>query len=147
MNFFFTSQHIESIFGINRKILFYWKKISLITPSELTNGGHARYTFSDLVAIKTVKTLQDLGISTNQIKKAVKALREEFPNIHNVLSEKSLYVVGKEIIVADSAAGFNPVSKQCTFISNNDMKAWVTDITVKQFSIPIKQESRKTGTG
>lgn len=147
MNFFFTSQHIESIFGVNRKVLSYWKKIGLITPSELTNGGHARYTFSDLVAIKAIISLQDAGISTNQIKKSVLALKKEFPNVHNVLAEKSLYVVGKEIIVADSAAGFNPVSKQCTFINNNDMKAWVVDITVKQFSIPINKEKRKTGTG
>lgn len=147
MNFFFTSQHIESIFGINRKVLFYWKKIGLVTPSELTNGGHARYTFSDLVAIKTVNALRDAGISTNQIKKSVVALRKEFPSAQNVLAKKSLYVVGKEIIVADSIAGFNPVSKQCTFINNHDMRAWVIDMTVKQFSIPIEQKERKTGTG
>ncbi|MFZ5997445.1 MAG: MerR family transcriptional regulator [Nitrospirota bacterium] len=147
MNFFFTAQHIESIFGINRKVLFYWKKIGLITPSELTNGGHARYTFPDLVAIKAVKALRDAGISTNQIKKSILALKKEFPNAQNVLAEKSLYVIGKEIIVADSAIRFNPVSKQCTFINNNDMKAWVIDMTVKHFSLPIREEERKTGTG
>lgn len=147
MNFFFTARHIESIFGITRKVLFYWKKIGLINPSELTNGGHARYTFSDLVAIKTINALRDAGISTNQIKKNVAALREEFPNVQNVLAEKSLYVVGKEIIVADSIAGFNPVSKQCTFINNNDIRAWVIDMTAKQFSIPIEKRERKTGTG
>ncbi len=147
MNIFFTARHIESIFGITRKVLFYWKKIGLVNPSELTNGGHARYAFSDLVAIKTINALREAGISTNQIKKNVVALREEFPNIQNVLAEKSLYVVGKEIIVADSIAGFNPVSKQCTFINNNDMKAWVIDMTVKQFSIPLKEERRKIGTG
>lgn len=147
MKFFFTSRHIESIFGINRKVLFYWKKIGLVSPSELTNGGHARYTFSDLVAIKTVNALRDAGISTNQIKKNIVALRKEFPNAQNVLAEKSLYVVGKEIIVADSIAGFNPVSKQCTFINNNDMKAWVIDTTVKHFSLPIKRKERRMGTG
>lgn len=146
MNFFFTSRQIESIFGINRKVLFYWRKIGLVTPSELTSGGHARYTFSDLVAIKTVNALRDAGISTNQMKKNIVALRKEFPNAQNVLAEKSLYVVGKEIIVADSIVGFNPVSKQCTFINNNDMKAWVIDMTVKQFSIPIKEKERKVRT-
>ncbi len=146
MKFYFTSRHIESFFGISRKVLFYWRKINLIIPTELTDGGHVRYTFSDLVAIKTIKTLHDNGMSTNQIKKSIIALRDEFPDVGNVLAEKSLYVVGKEIIVADSKASFNPITKQATFINNNDMKAWVVDITAQQFAIPINEDYKKTGT-
>jgi hypothetical protein len=47
MNFFFTNLHIESIFTISRKILYYWRKIGLFSASERTPGSHSRDTFEE----------------------------------------------------------------------------------------------------
>lgn len=143
MTFFFTNHHIESMFGVSRKVLFYWRKIGLLSPSKKTAGCHARYTFEDLVAIKTIRSLRDAGISTFKIKKIVAKLKEQYPDLTNPLASKSLYVVGKEVNVADQKAPYNPLTGQGTLIRNHEMKAWVTAITLKGYAIPSYTKKRR----
>lgn len=120
MYFFFTNHHVEAIFKISRKLLFYWRKIGLFNPSEITQGKHSRYTFEDLVAIKTIKSLKDAGISTFKIKKVVAKLRKQFPDKINPLASKSLYVLGKEVIISDSKGSYNPLTGQGAYSTEVD---------------------------
>ncbi len=131
MKFYFSSQQVESIFGISRKVLFYWKKTNLFQPAIKTHGNHARYTFQDLVANKTIKALQDAGISTFKIKKVATQLKKLYPDSKNPFAEKSLYVVGKEVTVMDREGSYNPLTGQETFIKNKDMKMPIRDTAFK----------------
>ncbi len=143
MVFFFTNQHVDSIFGISRKVLYYWRKIGLFSPSKVTSGHHARYTFEDLVAIRTIKSLRDAGISTFVIKQVVAKLKKQYPELTNPLASKSLYVVGKEVNVADRKGSYNPLTGQGTLIENHEMKAWVAAVTLKGYAIPSFHEKRR----
>ncbi len=140
MNLFFSTSHIESLFDINRKVLFYWRKIGLFIPSIKSEGGHHRYSFSDLVALKTIKSLKDAGISTFQMKQVVRKLKIDYPESMTPLAEKSLYVVGKEVIVVDSIMPYNALSGQGTLLENKTIKASVRELTLHKFSIPSDGE-------
>ena len=48
----FHSRDVVEILGISRRQLQYWSQTDLVVPSAHTPGGHSRYTFGDLVALK-----------------------------------------------------------------------------------------------
>lgn len=142
-NLYFTSKHIESIFGINRKVLLYWRKIGILNPDIKTDGGHYRYSFAELVAVKTIIRLNEAGISTCKIKKTVRELKKQFPEIKSPLSEKSYCVIGKEVHIIDKKADFNPLTGQYSFILNKETASLVKTLTLDKFDIPetIKRSS------
>lgn len=137
VSFYFTNHHIKTIFGISRKVLSYWRKIGLFSASLKTDGGHYRYSFSDMVALKTITELKDKGISTNQLKRISDKQRNEHIDIKTLFTEKSLYIIGKEIIIADKKMPFDPLTGQGTFLRNHDMKKWVIAETLNRFEIPM----------
>ena len=57
----YRTREVVSLLGISRRQLQYWAQTDLVRPSVQTPGGHARYTFEDLVALKTAKRLIDHG--------------------------------------------------------------------------------------
>ena len=57
----FRTQQVVAALGVTRRQLQYWAQTGLVVPSKRTPGGHHRYTFSDLVALKATKRLIDAG--------------------------------------------------------------------------------------
>lgn len=70
----FSNQQVTDITGLTRRQLGYWRKTGLIIPQQHTTGGHARYTFADLIALKSAKKLKDAGISLQRIRKSILSL-------------------------------------------------------------------------
>lgn len=138
--FYYTSKHIESFFGKSRKVLYYWRKIGLLSENIKTNGGHYRYKFIDLVAIKTIIKIKEAGISTYKIKKVVMKLKKDYLKLKIPLAEKSFYVLGKEIMAIDKKGSFNPLTGQCAFIMNGAIKQSVKNIAMKKFDIPLSSK-------
>jgi DNA-binding transcriptional MerR regulator len=64
--------------GISYRQLDYWARTSLVVPSirDASGSGSQRlYSFRDLVVLKVVKRLLDAGVSLQNIRKAIEALR------------------------------------------------------------------------
>ncbi|MER5705595.1 MerR family transcriptional regulator [Micromonospora sp. NPDC002296] len=64
--------------GITYRQLDYWARTSLVVPSvrDASGSGTSRlYSFRDLVVLKVVKRLLDAGVSLQNIRKAIEALR------------------------------------------------------------------------
>jgi DNA-binding transcriptional MerR regulator len=64
--------------GISYRQLDYWARTSLVVPSirDASGSGTQRlYSFRDLVVLKVVKRLLDAGVSLQNIRVAVDALR------------------------------------------------------------------------
>lgn len=65
--------------GITYRQLDYWARTGLVSPSVrgATGSGTQRlYSFRDILVLKVVKRLLDTGVSLQQIRAAVAALRE-----------------------------------------------------------------------
>src|SRR5256714_4534166 len=64
--------------GISYRQLDYWARTALVVPSvrDASGSGTQRlYSFRDIVVLKVVKRLLDAGVSLQNIRKAIDALR------------------------------------------------------------------------
>lgn len=67
-----------SAVGISYRQLDYWARTGLVVPSirDASGSGSQRlYSFRDLVVLKVVKRLLDAGVSLQNIRRAIEALR------------------------------------------------------------------------
>lgn len=108
----FTCQQVMNITGLSRRQLGYWRKTSLISPRQHTAGGHARYSFADLLALKTAKKLLDSGLSVQRIRKSITALTRFLPSCAAPLTELSLVVTGDVILVLHRETAFEALTGQ-----------------------------------
>ncbi len=68
------------IVGITYRQLDYWARTDLIRPSlsdAAGSGSRRRYSYEDLLQLKTIKKLLDAGIKLEQVRKVFDYLREE----------------------------------------------------------------------
>jgi DNA-binding transcriptional MerR regulator len=100
------------ILEISRRQLQYWAQTDLIRPSARTPGGHARYTFEDLVALKAAKRLIDAGVSVQRIRKSIRVLRELLPKVRKPLAELVLVATGDVVLAFRDGTAFDAISGQ-----------------------------------
>ena len=65
--------------GITYRQLDYWARTDLVVPTVRTaagSGSQRLYSFRDILVLKVVKRLLDTGVSLQQIRTAVAALRD-----------------------------------------------------------------------
>jgi DNA-binding transcriptional MerR regulator len=103
---------VAKIIGISRRQLQYWDETDLVRPVSRTPGGHARYAFEDLVALKTAKRLIDAGVSVQRIRKSIRALRDILPAVERPLAEVVLVATGDVVLAFKDGTAFDAVSGQ-----------------------------------
>jgi len=108
----YSCQQVLSITGLTRRQLGYWRRTGLIAPQHRTSGGHARYTFQDLVALKSAKKLIDAGVSVQRIRKSITSLTRFLPTCSAPLNELSLVVTRDMILVLHRESAFEALSGQ-----------------------------------
>ena len=127
----FRSREVSQILSISRRQLQYWAQTDLVKPSIQTNGGHYRYAFQDLVALKATKRLIDSGVSLQRIRKSIAALRGLLPTIESPLSELVLVATGDVVLVFRDNAVFEAISGQ----------EWVLEVASFQHEIDEWRQS------
>jgi DNA-binding transcriptional MerR regulator len=108
----FRTRDVVEILGISRRQLQYWAQTGLVVPSASTPGGHRRYTFQDLVALKAAKRLIDAGVSVQRIRRSMAALQEILPTVRRPLAELVLVATGDVVLAFSDGAAFDAVSGQ-----------------------------------
>lgn len=108
----FRAGDVVEIVRISRRQLQYWAQTDLIRPSAATPGGHGRYTFEDLVAIKAAKRLIDAGISVQRVRKSIRALTELLPSVERPLSQLVLVATGDVVLAFKDGTAFEALSGQ-----------------------------------
>jgi DNA-binding transcriptional MerR regulator len=108
----FKTREVVELLDLSRRQLQYWAKTELIQPSALTPGGHHRYSFDDLVALKATKRLIDAGVSVQKIRTSVRALQALFPRVERPLGELVLVATGDVVLVFQDDTVFEAISGQ-----------------------------------
>ncbi len=108
----FRTRDVVDLLKISRRQLQYWAQTGLVEPSTKTPGGHGRYTFEDLVALKAAKRLIDSGVSVQRIRTSIAALRKILPTVKRPLSELVLVATGDVVLVFRDNTAFEAVSGQ-----------------------------------
>jgi DNA-binding transcriptional MerR regulator len=108
----FRTRDVVQLLDISRRQLQYWSQTGLVEPSTKTPGGHSRYTFQDLVALKAAKRLIDSGVSVQRIRASIGALRRILPTVKRPLAELVLVATGDVVLVFREGMAFDAVSGQ-----------------------------------
>ena len=108
----FRSGQVVRILGVSRRQLQYWAETDLVAPSARTPGGHRRYTFEDLVALRAAKQLIDAGVSVQRIRHSIGSLKRILPEVQKPLSELVLVATGDLVLVLHGGSTFEAVSGQ-----------------------------------
>src|SRR3989337_2934818 len=129
----FSASQICTIAGISRRQLQYWDQSGLINPTHRTGGGHGRYTFSDLIAIRAAKKLIDAGVSVQRIRKSIGQLKHILPTIKIPLEELTLVATGDVILVFYEDTAFEAITGQ----------EWILDIADVHREVEKWRKKRK----
>jgi len=129
---------VVQILSISRRQLQYWAQTDLVIPSVKTPGGHHRYSFADLVALKATKRLIDSGVSVQRIRESIRSLRRVLPEVERPLSELVLVATGDVVLVFLNDSVFEAVSGQ----------EWVFEVSGFQREVEAwKQRNQAEPTG
>jgi DNA-binding transcriptional MerR regulator len=110
-----------AITKLSQRQLAYWRNTALAAPSSHSPGGHARYSFTDLIIIRTIKQLLDAGISIQRIRKSITHLRYFLPTLKQPLTELTLVATGDVILVLHEGSAFEALSGQEWIFSVADL--------------------------
>lgn len=108
----FSRQQVVNITGLTARQLNYWRRTAVIEPSNTTQGGHARYSFTDLIALKTVKQLLDHGVSLQKIRKSILALLQYLPLQQQPFSELKVIATGDVVLVFHQGMALDALTGQ-----------------------------------
>ena len=108
----FTTRQVTAICKLSQRQLAYWRSTALVIPSSHSPGGHARYSFTDLVIIRTIKQLIDAGVSIQRIRKSITRLYHFLPSLDRPLTELTLVATGDVILVLHQGSVFEALSGQ-----------------------------------
>jgi len=124
----FRTGEVVEIVGVSRRQLQYWAQTDLVRPSARTKGGHHRYTFEDLVALKAAKRLIDAGVSVQRIRKSIAQLMRVLPTVRRPLAELVLVATGDVVLVFREGTVFEALSGQEWVLEvaafERDVEAW-----------------------
>lgn len=108
----FTTRQVTAICKLSQRQLAYWRSTALVIPADHSPGGHARYSFTDLVIIRTIKQLIDAGVSIQRIRKSITRLYHFLPALEQPLTELTLVATGDIILVLHQGTAFEALSGQ-----------------------------------
>jgi len=97
----FTLQTVCRLTGVSPGKLKYWGRTGLISPPQLMVGKvfRRRYSFMDLVQIKTTRMLREKGISLQKIRKCLEFLKTRIPEMAYPLADLKFITDGETIFV------------------------------------------------
>ena len=97
----FSGTQTAKVVGISYRQLDYWARTDLIRPSlsdAAGSGSRRRYSYSDLLELKTIKKLLDAGIKLEQVRKVFQYLRE---NLSTDIAAAHIVIDGSSVMLCE----------------------------------------------
>jgi DNA-binding transcriptional MerR regulator len=97
----YSGTQTASVVGISYRQLDYWARTDLIRPSlsdASGSGSRRRYSYTDLLELKTIKKLLDAGIKLEQVRKVFEYLRK---HVSTDIASAHLVIEGESVTVCN----------------------------------------------
>jgi DNA-binding transcriptional MerR regulator len=97
----YSGTQTAKVVGISYRQLDYWARTDLIRPSltdAAGSGSRRRYSYSDLLELKTIKKLIDAGIKLEQVRKVFEYLRE---HVSTDIASAHIVIDGGSVVLCD----------------------------------------------
>jgi len=101
----YSREEVRRRLGVSKRQLQSWEKQNLLSA-----GGS--FSFSDILALRTLVGLRKNHVPAAQIRKAIQAVRKHLRDVENPLSELKIYSHGKKIEVQFAGQKMEPISGQ-----------------------------------
>jgi tetratricopeptide (TPR) repeat protein len=101
----YSREEVRRLLDVSERQLKSWEQENFISST-------GSFTFSDILALRTLIGLRDSKIPTAQIRKALDALRRRLSDVSNPLTELKVYSQGKKIQVQFEGRHMEPLSGQ-----------------------------------
>lgn len=123
-----TSKLIKINLGFSRQQLYYWREKGVIHPPVKSSGGHFRYSFQDLVTLKTIKLLRDQGITIFQIRKCFEQIRQLFPNVEQPFSENQILAFREKVVYVHKGHAYDALTGQAYLLDFQKVEEWAGEV-------------------
>ncbi len=117
----FSTHEVAKILGLSDSKIRSCARAGLLVPTR-GRGGRLRWTFQDLLLLKTTRGLRDAGVPARRIRRMLTSLRRQLPG-DQALSSVTVYADGRRVVAWDGTARWQPDSGQ--FLFNFDAQAVV----------------------
>ncbi|RLB50219.1 MAG: MerR family transcriptional regulator [Deltaproteobacteria bacterium] len=107
----YSMDEVARVFGLKVGRLRYWDRSGFIKPSG-RSGRRRFYTFLDLIGLRVAKGLLDGGMTLQQVRKSVDALKTNLPKVVRPLSELRVTTDGTTVVVQGENGTFEPTTGQ-----------------------------------
>ncbi len=107
----YSCKDVSRLLDITEGRLRYWDRSGFLSPSGY-QGQRRRYTFQDLVSLRSAKILLDGGLSLQRTRRLITSLREKLPSSSHPLNRLRIMSNSKKVIVADQDKEFEADSGQ-----------------------------------
>ncbi|HHT9131797.1 MAG TPA: MerR family transcriptional regulator [Candidatus Tripitaka californicus] len=101
----FDTKMVCEIVGITPTQVHYWDKTGIMKPSVVPasgSGSRRLYSFVDLVQFKVAKSLKDAGLSLQKIRKSLRWLGANYPDIKHPLATLKFLTDGETVFKVSS---------------------------------------------
>ena len=104
----YSREELSRILGLSQRQLTAWQKQGLVS-----NTGP--YSFSDLIALKTIQKLRSSNIPLKKIQRSVMALKRKLNEVQHPLTELKISSDGNRVIVNYRGGAMEPDTGQLLF--------------------------------
>ncbi len=106
----YTTREVAKLLGLTVAQVRAFTRDGFLTPARAPSG-ELRFTFQDLVILRTAKGLVAARIPPRRIRRALRRLRHQLPRGRS-LAEVRIAAEGERILVRDGMTAWNPESGQ-----------------------------------
>ncbi|MBV9772281.1 MAG: tetratricopeptide repeat protein [Bryobacterales bacterium] len=101
----YSREEVRRRLGVSKRQLESWEKQNFLSSS-------GSFSFSDILALRTLVGLRKSNVSSVQIRKAILAMRKHLRQGENPLTELRIYTQGKKLEVQFAGHKMEPISGQ-----------------------------------
>lgn len=109
----YTTREVARLLGISANKVRSFARAGFIS-AERGDRGEYRFTFEDIVLLRTAKELGDARISPRRVWNALRSLRGQLPTGKSLASVR-ITAQGDQVVVRDKATAWDPESGQLGF--------------------------------
>ncbi len=109
----YTVRDVAAAAGLSEHQVRAWSRAGFLTPARGARG-ELRFSFQDLVVLRTAKELMAARIPARKIRSSLRRLRDQLPTGRPITAVK-IAVRGDQVIVQDSGTVWTPEDGQVLF--------------------------------
>lgn len=126
----YTTREVSELLDLPQELIRAYARAGVLNPQR-TPGRHYRFSFQDIIVLRTAKELNNSGINSAQITRALGNLRKKLPKQKSLTSLRISGQAG-DVVIHDQNQIYNPESGQIHFnFSISDLAGTVAPLAKK----------------